>query len=350
MSTQLTENEVKKVYDTLEKANENNDREKLAKASEETNSTEYSNIEEMKSPKIIGVDFASENNKDVSVERIINASEITEEGSKENMFEEYGLSTEEANEVLKLISEYNTTNVNVTGLYDKLPEKLKEITNGIVTESKLSGQRISKDNAAKFIIDSFINDIDFDNILDEYNREMNQIIAESNKEFQYIMKDSFDEIFERIDEIEAEDPEKAKTIRAIKSAFDDACSYSRLLDYIDHISAKKLNKFLNRYDEECIYFNKKVNTTDIKVPNITLLYPIIKQVLSGFTESQIKKFIIVICKSSYNLNMDNIVDISYIYRLINNIVSFKYTNDFESDFGKEIFGNITVVIQKIINL
>ena len=31
------------------------------------------------------------------------------------MFEEYGLSTEEANEVLKLISEYNTTNVNVTG-------------------------------------------------------------------------------------------------------------------------------------------------------------------------------------------------------------------------------------------
>ena len=350
MSTQLTENEVKKVYDTLEKANENNDREKLAKASEETNSTEYSNIEELETTKIIGVDFASENNKNVSVEGIINASEITEERSKENMFEEYGLSTEEANEVLKLISEYNTTNVNVTGLYDKLPEKLKEITNGIVTESKLSGQRISKDNAAKFIIDSFINDIDFDNILDEYNREMNQIIAESNKEFQYIMKDSFDEIFERIDEIEAEDPEKAKTVRAIKSAFNDACNYSRLLDYLDHISAKKLNKFLNRYDEECIYFNKKVNTTDIKVPNITLLYPIIKQVLSGFTESQIKKFIIVICKSSYNLNMDNIVDVSYIYRLINNIVSFKYTNDFESDFGKEIFGNITVVIQKIINL
>ena len=50
------------------------------------------------------------------------------------------------------------------------------------------------------------------------------------------------------------------------------------------------------------------------------------------------------------MDTENIVDLAYIYRLVSNIAAFEFNTDFESEYAKELFGNITPVIQKIINL
>lgn len=343
MDNKITESQAKKIYETLDKKDTNSNKEKLQEAINETNNSNYTEINEMNTTQnVCGVSGSPAYDIDYS-----KALDIVENS---NPFEAYGIAEEDIPNLLEIINKHKNT-TDYTGIYNELPESLKTLCDNMNTESRMIlGERISKDNTAKVLIESLMSDLEFEMAMAEYNNGINELMESSNKELQGIINGTFEELFDKIDEVEKEDPDKANLIRSIKKGFEDAETYARLLDLLDNISAKKINKLLNKYDSECVYFNKKVNTTNVKVPDIRYLYSIIKKALPGFTEMQIKKFIVIICRSAYSLDTNNIAEISYFYRLINNILSFKYTNDMESDFAKKIFGNITVVIQKIINL
>ena len=51
-------------------------------------------------------------------------------------------------------------------------------------------------------------------------------------------------------------------------------------------------------------------------------------------------------------DVNKIEDLAYIYRAVENIFAFRVIDmvDFNSDFAKPVFGNVSVVIKKIINL
>ena len=361
--TILTDEQVTEVYNKLEKESENTNADKLEEGAKETEKSNYEEVTPMENqgvgvPQVdekllkemgLSDEYIEELKSTPNVDTKINE---TADDYKE-ILKEYNITNEDAANLFKVILDYKNDGI-VEGLYNKLPQSAKKIADSFVIVGKAESVKVSKDNAAKTIIESFITDAKFSRSVDEFNEEMNKLTINTNKEYRLIMNEYIEELYKDIDNIRTEDPEKAETLERIKKSFDDAGKFTKELEYLNHTSAKKLKKTVqNSYDSECFYFNKKVNTTDIKLPDIRGLYPIIKKALPGFTELQIKEFIITICKASYNLDVkNNIEDLAYIYKSIENIFAFRAIDvaDFESDFAKEVFGNVSVVIKKIINL
>ena len=112
---------------------------------------------------------------------------------------------------------------------------------------------------------------------------------------------------------------------------------------------------MTRFDDNCFYFNRKVNSDanrerGIKFADIRTLIPTIKKARDGFTEKQIKEFIIVFLKSIEKMDLTDTANLFYIYGVVSAIDSFRFNTDFDTELGKTLFGNITKVIQKIISL
>ena len=58
----------------------------------------------------------------------------------------------------------------------------------------------------------------------------------------------------------------------------------------------------------------------------------------------IYKFAILLCKHCENLDPTNVVDASYMYYLVRNIIALKYTNETKTDFSAQLINNICNVI------
>ena len=258
------------------------------------------------------------------------------------------ISTEDSEQLLNILIDFDK---DPNGkYYDRLPTKIKSFCDGIRMNAP---EKMSKNSSATFILTQFTHDAQFGKLMDDYTKDMANLTNEMHKEFRSIIQESFDDLFENIEKIKDNNPEHAEILQRFYDAFKGATTFQKQLDYLDGpINKKKLNKWLDRFDNECFYFNKKVNATEIKLPNIENAYPIIKKALPGFTELQIKEFIITICKASYDLDVNKIEDLAYIYRAVENIFAFRVIDmvDFNSDFAKQVFGNVSVVIKKIINL
>ena len=355
----LTDDQVNKLSDALE--NEYNEKVDIRYVSdkaetvsgenendkkEECKDMEYGSAEHLRS---IGLsEDVVQAYKDIKIEddHALNIDEIvlSDDDIKETL-SIYGVSDEDMGEMIFIINKYR--NDKSYNAYNDLPDSVKKYVIGLVIPGA-----VNKDGATRILLDSFVNDTAFGKFMDEYQTELNNVVADSNNKFQALIKDSIDELYSKIDEIRKTNPEQADKIDSIRKALEESKTYKKQLDYVSKLSAKKLNKFYNRYENECAYFNKRINsnTFDIKVPDIRRVYDIIKRRFNGFTESQIKKFIIVISKSVYGIDVTNIADVSYTYKLVANILDFEYDAEFKSDSAEEIFNNIKKVIQKIIAL
>lgn len=349
----LTQEQVKTVYETLDKVE---DTDKLTDANKEPYLDNETKIEynAVGAPQPIGEevlynmgldDDTIESLKDIKVDPIDPKSIQISDKELIEVFSPYGISDTDTVKLIDIITKYR--NNEEFDMYEALPENLKVMVESMrYTDSG----KVSKKTAAKFVIDSFINDAKIGTVLDEYSKELNETMAGMNKDFQYIVQDSIQDVYDKIDNIRETDPEQAAKIEMLYSAFKDSSTFERQLSYLNTVTAKKLNKFTSRFESECIYFNTKANAGEIKVPKLESLLPIIKRALNGFTEIQIKKFLVVISKSIYDLDMHKVEDIAYVYRMIANISSFEFNTEFDSEYAKELFGNIIKVIQKIIAL
>lgn len=346
-TTTLTDKQVSQIYNKLDDDN-NHAKKRLEKAHNETESNEYElestgDTNNIPADILGGVVPTGEEPEDIFVKAETykdDGSAFTDAGLKE-AFSEYDITDDEATKMIELISKYkNNENINY---YNELPEQFKIISDGLRLNA---GANVSKNSAAKFLLSTFINDAKMTQAIEEYNEDMGNLFNESNSEFSALMKGSIDEIFSHIDEIRVEDPEKAAKIEGIKKSFEDSSKFELQKDFIQKLSKKKLDKFYTRYDSECAYFNKRFNN-DIKVPNIKRIVNVISKVLSKYTNEQIEKFVIVIIRTCYNLDPDNIIDMSYVYRMISNILVYEFTDDYTTDEAKELFGNISKCIDAI---
>ena len=348
--TILTDKQVSQIYNELD-GKDNHAKERLEKAHNETESNEYElestgDTDDMPTDILGGVVPTGEEPEDIFEKAKTykdDGSAFTESGLKE-AFAEYDVTDDEATKLIELIGKYkNNDKINY---YDELPDKFKVLADGLRANA---GADVSKNNAAKFLLSTFINDAKMAQAIEEYNTEMGNLFNESNTEFSAIMKGSIDEIFSHIDDIRSEDPEKAKKIEGIKKSFEDAPKFDIQLEFINSLTKKKLDKFYTRYESACFYFNKRFNN-DIKVPNIKRIVNVISRALPKYTTEQIEKFTLVLIRSCYTLDPDNIVDMSYVYRMVSNILAYEFTDDYTTDDAVELFNNISKCIDAIIEL
>lgn len=341
--TVLTDEQVEHVYDELSEVDKAST-ENLAAAEAETESSNYTSednneIETME--EIPGVDVIPSNIAETIEE---------DEADIKDVLSNYDLDDESMIQMLKLIDEYKAG--NQSSVYSRLPEKMQEMVNGILmteTNGNIPFKQVTsmKNSIAKMLIDSFINDAKISAAVDDFNEEMSSTIKEMNAEYDNMVGDAIDGVFNRIEEIRAENPEQAERIESVKNAFDAATTFEKQLEFAKHTSAGKFNKYLGRYKDDVYYFNKKVNNNaaGVKVSNIEEIVPIIKMALPQYTEEDIKKFVICICRTVSNT--DELAEISYQYRMISSIYKYKFTPIDEK--GEIIFGNISKVIDAILS-
>lgn len=326
----ITEDQASKIFNTLtDEAPDST--EKLKEAEEVTQLTEYSEIEEMSNDQFIPG----------TIEETIHE---TVEDTKE-VLETYGITDNEATNMVELIDKYKK-NVNMD-YYSALPENFKAIADGIREYGGPDGQKIGKNQSAMLLLDELIHDSQFNNAMDSFQKEINDAVYDMNREYNKLFTDAFNETFAKIDDLKISDPEQAEKIIAVKQAFENATNFDKQKEYLQTYSAKKLAKLLSHYDTQISFFNKYINVTEVKVPDVGELFPIIKKNLPEYSDNDIKLFILAICKTCFALDFEhNVADMAYIYKLISNIYMYKFT-EVASAEDFLLFGKIADVIDSL---
>ena len=240
------------------------------------------------------------------MENIVTKATATHSDYRE-VFKNYDINEIEASVMLKLVDKYH--NKETYDYYSELPKIFKSIADGFRSISMKNGSIVSKNEAAKMVLKELSNDAEFNNAMDSFQNEVADTVIEMNNGYSQLINEAFEDIFAKIDEYEATDPEQVEKIKAIKKAFDDSMKFDKQLEYINNTSINKLRKFAGRFSNERIYFNKIVNTTDVKVPDIGELLLVIHRELPEYDIDDIKVFLIAIIKTSYDLNVEKNIGI-----------------------------------------
>lgn len=330
VATKLTDEQVEKVYNTLS-PEDNKSVNALNAAKNETNKSNYSPEDNEKietGNKIVaGVNFNNKKYKD--------------------MFDAYNMPESDAEALFEIMQEYKAGKTD--NLYDRLPVFARNMANGLVTMSIEEGMnpRALRNAAAKTIVESFINDEELSAAIDEFSTDMGKTVSGMGDEFMTMVRTAIDDTFNKINEIEEKDPATAERVKGVKEALEQATLFTKEKEYASHISSKKFTKWLNRYKDSAIYFNKRVNSNSfgITVEDINNIIPVIKKALPQYDYDDIRKFIICITKTMPDPT--TLSGIAYSYRMIESINSYAYT---EIDGkGKDLFNNIAGVIDAILS-
>ena len=339
-SVKLTDEQVHNIYDTLSEVDKKS-ADDLNAAEKETDDSDYTsdnNTEIDKSNIIPGI-------KDVNLD-ITDTIEESQENIKDALTP-YELDENSTVQMLNLIEDYKKGNKN--DIYSKLPAAFKHTVDMMIEKEIKSSNTVNinkmRNATAGLIIESFINDAKMSASVEEFSSEMNKTVGEMTVEYDSMINKAIEDTFSKIDEIKDTNPEQAKRLEAIKKAFESASTFEDQLNYAKNTTSYVLRKSLNDYHGTVIRFNTKVNnnTFGVKVPKIEEIVPIINKALPKYTITDIKKFIISICRTSKDPK--DLAGTAYNYRLISNIYRYKFTNIDEK--GKVIFENISKVIDEI---
>ena len=341
-TTTLSDEQVHYVYNELSEADKAST-ENLANAEKETENSNYDEVV-MMGPMvevIPGVDATPAN----IIEDI-----AEDENDIKQALDAYNLDDQTMVQLLKVIDDYKAG--DRSNIYSKLPDTFKSLVDDLVS-SELGGASYKqamdiKNAGAKILVDSFINDAKLNAAVDDFNTEMNSTVSNMNKEYDDMISAAIDDTFNRLEEIKAEDPERAKVIESVKDAFDNAISFNDQLEFAKHTTSYVLRQNLKEYKDYVKRFNTKVNsnTFGVKVPNIEEIIPIIKSALPyKYTGNDIRKFVICICKTVKDPK--ELAGTAYNYRMISSIYRYKFTAIDEK--GEIIFNNISKVIDEIIS-
>lgn len=286
------------------------------------------------------------------------------------------LSEEDAVVMLDIIRNINTPNYSV---FDHLPDSLKAIIISGLENNSTATTKNNKESFARAIIDEMIHDSGieeaFIDLEDSLNQALNMpsIVDLYSEHTREVMEVKIPEMIERIKDAE---PENAKRLEDIKNAFVESYTFSRAINSFN--TASFIRKAVRRFDYEfknsLRNFNYKNRESTFKMCDATEMPNALEMILiSGprtadeynkkfnrpnpeitnrildmnITDTDIKKFCILITKSAMQLDVSSISDSAYMYYLIKNIVVLKVANEGKTDFAIELINNICNVIAHI---
>ena len=310
--------------------------EELNEAKKETETTEYDEI--------------------VPMEEVESLDDVKEsENDYIESLKHYNLSNKEVMNLLEAIHDFKSDNYDLSKIYDMLPKEFQSMVIGFSTIAASDGSKMSKKQATKFVMNQVINDAKINSAFNTYEKEMHNTVAQIDGELQALVNGEINKLFDNINKIEVENPEQAERIKTIKKAIDDASTFKVQYDFIDNKTMKKINKdYKLRYRQRCSYYNKKINCTEIKMPDVNELPDIISSYIRGdYSDDIIGKFILLIIESTHRLPLDlstEYYNTVYVYKLLSQIYDYKYmigANVDNQDKTDKLYNNIRKCLDKI---
>jgi hypothetical protein len=344
-NNKLSDEDIKKVYNGL---NGNSEIDKIKSAEEITDSEDnMAELTEMESvPVLNGI---PEDGNDIQ----------ESEKNLDDVLSNYATSPEDIATLHEIIIKYKDGEYENKNLYNDLPESMQNIINSVtmnetpthLSKSAYNQLKAARNYAAKLLMDDIISDAKMNAIFDEYENGKREIMEYVQQSSQGLIKEATDDVIARIDQLKELHPDKAEVFEKMKSAFVGEVDFSRQIEILNKTSNKKLNKMADRLRDEMLYFNTKVNSNiaNVKVPDILEILQLLELALPQYDEDTIKKFVLLICRTIYGINVaESFDDFIYIYRLVNSLYRYKFVNiEGEDQEKEELFDKVSEVMDKI---
>lgn len=384
----LNDAELESVVNAAKESRENipNDMEKI-KDSTEVNENADIELESVEDYTAIAVDLFNADNEGAIEKAMDNKTTAFAKDS-------FNLTDDETIQLLETIKMMN--NKKDYPVFDNLPKPMQDVINSLMAENQIPDKH--KNAIARTVINEMLSDagmqeafVDLQKALDDALNipSIADMYSEHTKE---VMEVRIPEMAENIKDAE---PEKAKLLMNVKEAFTKSYTFSFAREMYENNA--RIRKAVRRYDmeikralEEFNFRNSKSNflMNDVReMPDIlkhifieepseilahmaTIDDSIKNRIDSGdlaeavklagipnmekiydmdISETDIQKFCVMICKSCENMDPTNIVDASYMYYMMKNIIMLKHTQEAKTDFAAELISNICDTIAFIRN-
>ena len=232
-------------------------------------------------------------------------------------------------------------------LFNRLPESLqKEITKSYFENSGGVDLKYYKKMFAESIVESFIMESSIDKIQIDFQDELKKCMDDIGDEIKEYYSDEVQNRIKKLrkvsDNIKDTDPDKSKTLLDIAGMIEESYELNILKNTLAtrffRIKPFELEKPEKIFKE----FNYKYTNSLYNIHNISMVPPILRNHFSEdeISDDQIMKFVIIFCKYTQNMKPTNIVEHSFMYYFIMNIISLSVFNHAETEFYDNLLKNI----------
>ena len=239
-------------------------------------------------------------------------------------------------------------------VYNELPQGMKDKIRNICHSMGCTDPKIIKSFAKDFVME-LMKEI----ALDQEYVDLQNAIKETldfnvlDMWSEHIREKMEVDLAKQADILEEQYPEKAKTMRDVIESFKDSYTFRRQYELLEtsEKTRNRLTKDLKKYKRETEYFNFKYSRSKFVINDINNILPVLTRKLEGdYSQEDICKFIMLLCKVSQNLNADNVVDHAFMYYSVSNILALDYIDIGSanlSEFSKTILKNVRGLLDKI---
>lgn len=309
---------------------------------------------------------------DIDGDKIPDADKKVIESTANTAKDTFDLSDEEVFMMMDTLTKMkNNPNYPV---YINLPKKVQTIIAKLAYDNKIPIANL--EGVAKTMMEEFMKEAGIDNTLIDLEKAIDEALQIPSIMDLYTdhTKNVFENIIpETVEKIKDEFPDKARMLTEVKHAFQDSYTYAKMMS--EYCSNARLRKTIRRWETETFKvldrFNYMNSKTNFKMNDVNLTLEVLKQILindpnisaaihdennsnipeidtklieMNITIEDIHKFVILLCKHCENLNPTNVVDASYMYYLVRNIIALRYANEAKTDFSAQLINNICNVI------
>lgn len=288
----------------------------------------------------------------------------------------FDLSDDDVVELLEVIAKSNEKNYDI---YNHLPKSIQGFINDMIKEQNIPTE--FRDTIAKLIISEMTNQSEIQQAFIDLEKSLNKALdipslADLYSEHtENVMEVHIPEMIERIKD---EAPDKAEMLEKVRDVFHQAYDFSFAINaYKDNARIRKSmrrqeqkdSKELRRALDNFCYRN---NSSRFKINDIHEVPDVLKMILIdepqktqkfyvagqdaddderynklfarrvelNATEKEIEKFCIMIAKSCDTKDPYDVIDASYMYYLVKNLIILKFTNEAKTDFSIKLINNI----------
>lgn len=309
---------------------------------------------------------------DIDGDKIPGSDERVIESTANTAKDSFDLSDEEVFQLMDTLTKMK--NDPKYPVYINLPKKVQTIIAKLAYDNKVPINNL--EDVSKAMMEEFMKEAGIDNTLIDLEKAIDEALQIPSVMDLYTdhTKNVFENIIpETVDRIKDEFPDKAQTLIDVKHAFQDSYSYERMM--MEYCSNSRLRKTIRRWESEYAKvldkFNYMNSKTNFKMNDVNIIIDTLAQVLiddpnrsaeihrdnstevpemdamlidKDISMEDIYKFAILLCKHCENLDPTNVVDASYMYYLVRNIIALKYANEAKTDFSAQLINNICNVI------
>ena len=232
-------------------------------------------------------------------------------------------------------------------IYNEMPQFMRMTVDKLYLDGR--GQ-ISRNEICKIIADQMISDIKMDQAFMDLNEAIkNELkIPTLSDLYTEFVKENFEEkLLEIADQVEEENPEKAKMLRGVSDTYKTTYTFEVLREALNNRKVRQAIKDPSKFKKVCKKFNDKYINSRFKISSVDMCYGAIHSAIPEMTDEYIKKFIMLFCKTCENMNPDDINDHVFMYYTIQNIRLLQHEESIISG-GEEVRSEMyNIVVENI---